>query len=123
MDKREYQEKLDEISRLIADEDYAQAARVADTIDWKRVRIKHSYRKNGRTRYYYTNPKVSQLKRGDIVLNCACHIQIHVGKGFDVGAHNNYDGRTGDSSGREVSVNYSWTGYNEVYRYYGKIGK
>ena len=38
MDKREYQEKLDEISRLIADEDYAQAARVADTIDWKRVR-------------------------------------------------------------------------------------
>ena len=38
MDKREYQEKLDEISRLIAEEDYAQAARVADTIDWKRVR-------------------------------------------------------------------------------------
>ena len=38
MDKREYQEKLDEISRLIAAEDYAQAARVADTIDWKRVR-------------------------------------------------------------------------------------
>ena len=91
--------------------------------DWKRVRIKHKYKKNGKTRYYYTNPKVSQLKRGDIVLNCACHIQIHVGKGFDVGAHNNYDGRTGDSSGREVSVNYSWSGYNEVYRYYGKIGK
>ena len=38
MDKREYQEKLDEINRLIAVEDYAQAARVADTIDWKRVR-------------------------------------------------------------------------------------
>ena len=38
MDKREYQEKLDEINRLIAEEDYAQAARVADTIDWKRVR-------------------------------------------------------------------------------------
>lgn len=90
---------------------------------WKRVRVKHSYKKNGKTRYYYTNPTVKQLKRGDIVLNCACHIQIHVGNGFDVGAHNNYDGRTGDSSGREVSVNYSWTGYNEVYRYKGSIGK
>ena len=38
MDKREYQEKLDEINRLIAAEDYPQAARVADSIDWKRVR-------------------------------------------------------------------------------------
>ena len=90
---------------------------------WKRVRVKHSYKKNGKTRYYYTNPTVKQLKRGDIVLNCSCHIQIHVGNGFDVGAHNNYDGRSGDSSGREVSVNYSWTGYNEVYRYKGNIGK
>ena len=91
--------------------------------DWKRVRVKHAYYKHGRKRYYYTNPTVKQLKRGDIVLNCSCHIQIHVGNGFDVGAHNDYDRRSGDSSGREVSVNYSWTGYNEVYRYKGKIGK
>ena len=90
---------------------------------WKKVLIKHKYKKNGKTAYYYTKPTVKQLKRGDIVLNCSCHIQIHVGNGYDVGAHNNYDGKSGDSSGREVSVNYSWTGYNEVYRYYGNIGK
>ena len=38
MDKREYQEKLQEINRLIAVEDYEGAARIADSIDWKRVR-------------------------------------------------------------------------------------
>ena len=38
MDKKEYQEKLQEINRLIAAEDYEGAARIADTIDWKRVR-------------------------------------------------------------------------------------
>ena len=38
MDKREYQEKLQEINRLIAAEDYEGAAHVADSIDWKRVR-------------------------------------------------------------------------------------
>ena len=86
---------------------------------WKKVTIK--YKKNGKT--YYRKPTVKELKRGDVLVNTACHIQMHVGNGYDVGAHNNYDGKTGDSSGREVSVNYSWTGYAEVYRYYGKIGK
>ena len=38
MDKKEYQEKLSEINRLIAVEDYNSAAQVADSIDWKRVR-------------------------------------------------------------------------------------
>ena len=38
MDKREYQEKLQEINRLIASEDYEGAAGIADSIDWKRVR-------------------------------------------------------------------------------------
>ena len=38
MDKREYQEKLQEINQLIAAEDYEGAAKVADSIDWKRVR-------------------------------------------------------------------------------------
>lgn len=90
---------------------------------WKKVLIKRSYKSGGKTKYYYSKPTVKELKRGDVVLNCSCHIQIHVGNGMDVGAHNNYDGKSGDSSGREVSVNYSWTGYNEVYRYYGNIGK
>ena len=90
---------------------------------WKKVLIKRSYKSGGKKKYYYSKPTVKELKRGDVVLNCSCHIQIHVGNGMDVGAHNNYDGKSGDSSGREVSVNYSWTGYNEVYRYYGNIGK
>ena len=90
---------------------------------WKKVTVKHKYKKNGKTKYYYTKPSKKQLKRGDVLVNTSCHIQIHVGNGYDVGAHNNYDGKTGDSSGREVSVNYTWTGYAEVYRYYGKIGK
>ncbi len=38
MDKREYQEKLQEINRLIAAENYEGAAKIADSIDWKRVR-------------------------------------------------------------------------------------
>ena len=38
MDKKEYQEKLNEINRLIAIEDYSSAAAVADSIEWKRVR-------------------------------------------------------------------------------------
>ena len=90
---------------------------------WKKVTIKHKYTKNGKTKYYYTKPTVKELKRGDVLVNTSCHIQIHVGNGYDVGAHNNYDGKSGDSSGREISVNYSWTGYAEVYRYYGNIGK
>ncbi len=90
---------------------------------WKKVTVKHKYKKNGKTKYYYTKPTVKQLKRGDILVNTSCHIQMHVGDGYDVGAHNNYDGKTGDSSGREVSVNYTWTGYAEVYRYYGNVGK
>ena len=90
---------------------------------WKKVLIKRSYWKNGKKKYYYTKPMVSELKRGDILVNTACHIQIHVGNGKDVGAHNNYDGRSGDSSGREISIAPSWTGYAEVFRYKGNIGK
>ena len=38
MDKKEYNEKLEEIKGLIAAEDYSSAAQIADSIDWKRVR-------------------------------------------------------------------------------------
>lgn len=38
MDKYEYKVRADEIKRLIAEGDYAQAAEIADTIDWRRVR-------------------------------------------------------------------------------------
>ncbi|MDO5541368.1 MAG: hypothetical protein Q4F83_15095 [Eubacteriales bacterium] len=38
MDKYEYQAKLEEINSLVEKEDYEGAARIADTIEWKRVR-------------------------------------------------------------------------------------
>lgn len=38
MDKNEYNAKLEEISRYVDQGNYAEAARVADQIDWKRVR-------------------------------------------------------------------------------------
>ena len=38
MDKYEYKIRSDEIKSLIAKGDYAQAAEIADTIDWRRVK-------------------------------------------------------------------------------------
>ncbi len=38
MDKYEYKIRADEIKELIAREEYAQAAEIADTIDWRRVK-------------------------------------------------------------------------------------
>lgn len=38
MDKYEYKIRADEINRLIVEGDYAQAAEIADTIDWRRVK-------------------------------------------------------------------------------------
>ena len=38
MDKYEYKIRADEINRLIAERDYAQAAEIADSIDWRRVK-------------------------------------------------------------------------------------
>ncbi|MDO4453178.1 MAG: tetratricopeptide repeat protein [Eubacteriales bacterium] len=38
MDKYEYNVKLEEINQLVNEENYEEAARVADTIEWKRVR-------------------------------------------------------------------------------------
>lgn len=38
MDKYEYKIKADEIKQLIAEGDYVQAAEIADTIDWRRVK-------------------------------------------------------------------------------------
>lgn len=55
VDKYEYNLKLDEINRLVEQEEYEQAARIADTVEWKRVRnartlcmISEIYEANGR---------------------------------------------------------------------------
>ena len=55
LDKYEYNLKLEEINRLVDDENYEEAAEIADTIDWKRVRnvrtlcmVSEIYEANGR---------------------------------------------------------------------------
>ncbi len=61
----------------------------------------------------------SRLKKGDILLRSG-HTEVYAGNNMRVGAHRNYDGRRGDSSGREISVkkyyNCNWSG---VLRYVG----
>jgi uncharacterized protein YjdB len=80
--------------------------------DWKLVKV------NGKT------PSISQLKRGDILVNPSYHIEIYDGNKMDVGAHWDWDGKTGDSSGQEINIRPTSKfshGYTAVYRYYGDI--
>ena len=49
VDKFEYQAKLEEINKLVEKENYEEAAKIADTIEWKRVR-------SVRTCLLYTSP-------------------------------------------------------------------
>ena len=42
--------------------------------------------------------------RGDILINPHAHVEIYYGDGLTVGAHDNYDGKKGDGSGREIRV-------------------
>ena len=37
MDKYEYKVRVDEIKALIAEGEFAEAVKIADTIDWRRV--------------------------------------------------------------------------------------
>lgn len=52
------------------------------------------------------------LQRGDILLNEVHHTEIYLGNKSTVGAHSNYDGVSGDGSGREICVapyhDYPW---------------
>lgn len=44
------------------------------------------------------------LQRGDIMLKPGSHVELYIGNNQCVAAHDNYDGKTGDSSGREIQV-------------------
>lgn len=52
------------------------------------------------------------LVKGDILLNPYHHTEIYIGNNKVCGAHSNYDGKTGDSSGKEINTkayyNYPW---------------
>ena len=66
------------------------------------------------------NPDVNSLQPGDVLLNVANHAEMYIGNGQNVGAHSNWDGADGDSSGSEINIDnyydYPWDG---VLRYVG----
>ena len=77
---------------------------------------------NGFTEYAFTSQ--SQLERGDILwyrYGTHGHTEIYLGNNQLIGAHDNWDGRTGDSSGREICAdsfyNESSTPWMKFYRY------
>ena len=53
------------------------------------------------------------LQPGDVLLKEGSHTEMYVGNGKNVGAHSNYDGKNGDSSGKEINVqasSHAWDG-------------
>ncbi len=75
----------------------------------------------------YTYTSKNDLKRGDIlwvhIEGGHQHTEVYVGDGQNVGAHSNYDGKNGDSSGNEVNVkdtNNDTRGWAAYFRYEGK---
>lgn len=59
-----------------------------------------------------------ELQPGDVLLR-SDHTEMYIGDGKNVGAHSNRDGRDGDSSGREVSVDKNYGNWQYVLRYTG----
>ena len=59
-----------------------------------------------------------QLQPGDVLLRDG-HTEMYVGDGKNVGAHSNYDGSNGDSSGREISVSSTGKNWTWILRYKG----
>lgn len=50
------------------------------------------------------NPSVDSLKPGDVLLSEDSHTEMYIGDGKNVGAHDDYDGTSGDSSGSEIDI-------------------
>ena len=51
----------------------------------------------------YRKGEVS-LQRGDIMLNPWQHVEFYLGNGQCLAAHMDYDGRSGDSTGKEINI-------------------
>ena len=60
--------------------------------------------------------KDSKLQRGDILINPNSHVEIYAGNGMNVGAHDDYNGKTGDGNGHEISISKNWHFYTTVLR-------
>ena len=74
--------------------------------------MKRDFMNAGFTAIPFNQVGLGGLKRGDILLNEVHHTEMALGNGQFVGAHSNWDGYQGDSSGREINVapayNYPW---------------
>lgn len=63
------------------------------------------------------------LQRGDILLNPVQHAEFYMGDGACLGAHQDYDWRSGDSTGKEIQYREdgcsfcNWGNYSCVLRY------
>lgn len=55
---------------------------------------------------WYNKKQVNTLKRGDILLKPGYCTELYLGNDYCVGAYYDYDGKTGDSSGKEIQVRY-----------------
>lgn len=62
------------------------------------------------------------LKAGDILLNETYHTAIMVSATMAVAAHDNYDGKTGDSSGKEIDI-YKYRNYSKGWAYVFRYAK
>ncbi len=51
------------------------------------------------------------LQRGDILIKDGEHTELYLGSGIQIGAHSNYDGVQGDSSGQEISKTSMYQNY------------
>ncbi|MBP5380093.1 MAG: C40 family peptidase [Ruminococcus sp.] len=68
----------------------------------------------------------SDLKVGDVLFyraNGSGHTEMYIGSGKNVGAHDDYDGKKGDSSGKEINTQkFSFWKWQGVLRYVGPNG-
>ena len=64
----------------------------------------------------------SSLQPGDLLLNEANHVEMYVGNGNTLGAHDDFDGGVGDSAGNEINIaplEMSWWYPDGILRYTG----
>ena len=62
----------------------------------------------------------SLLRRGDILLNEQNHTELYLGGGMSLGAHWDWDGVNGDSSGLEINIAQYWdSDWDGILRYTG----
>ena len=67
-------------------------------------------------------PNMNDLLPGDVLLSERDHTEMYIGDGKNVGAHSDYDGYNGDSSGNEINVsNYPNRSWDGVLRYTGNV--